>query len=111
MATDILPSTTGVLGLWDGTKDGEDGYVGTRETGNPQQKPYTDQLTILPLYPDYATGITNLNRPKEYEIKVHDIRKIEPKVSVLVLKVPDNCGYSCQISHLHNSRAHVNPIH
>lgn len=29
MATAVMPSTTGVLGLWDGTKDGEeDGYMG-----------------------------------------------------------------------------------
>jgi hypothetical protein len=29
MAAAVIPSTTGVLGLWDGTKDGqEDGYMG-----------------------------------------------------------------------------------
>ncbi|KAK6836888.1 hypothetical protein PG987_007383 [Apiospora arundinis] len=54
MATDTPLSTTGVLGMWDGTKDGEeDGYI------------------------DYATGVSNLNNPKEYEIKVYDIRKLD----------------------------------
>ncbi|ROV91751.1 hypothetical protein VSDG_06463 [Cytospora chrysosperma] len=56
MATAVIPSTTGVLGLWDGTKDGqEDGYM------------------------DYATGETNVNRPKEHQIEVNNIRKLEPQ--------------------------------
>jgi len=59
MATAVLASTTGVLGLWDGTTDGEDGYI------------------------DYATGETNVNRPKEYEIDVHDIRKFDPQPTLI----------------------------
>ena len=29
---------------------------------------------------DYATGNTNVNRPKEYEIEVLDIRTFDPQV-------------------------------
>ncbi|KUJ14129.1 uncharacterized protein LY89DRAFT_686664 [Mollisia scopiformis] len=55
--TAVLPSTTGLLGLWNGTNDGEHGYL------------------------DYATGETNVNRPKEYEIEAHDIRSFDPQVN------------------------------
>nr|A0A3G1DJG9.1 RecName: Full=Oxidoreductase R1; AltName: Full=Squalestatin S1 biosynthesis cluster protein R1 [Phoma sp. MF5453]AMY15069.1 putative non-heme iron dependent [Phoma sp. MF5453] len=59
MATAILPSTSGVIGLWDGTTDGKEGFM------------------------DYANGDTNVKQPKEYEIQVHDIRKLDPQPTLL----------------------------
>ncbi|ERF69133.1 hypothetical protein EPUS_01089 [Endocarpon pusillum Z07020] len=60
MAAVVLPpTTTGTLGLWNGTKDGEAGYI------------------------DYATGNTNMNRPKEVDIVAHDIRHISPQPTLL----------------------------
>lgn len=29
MATAVISHTNGVLGMWNGTKDGEEGYIGT----------------------------------------------------------------------------------
>lgn len=37
-------------------------------------------MTDITLYLDYATGETNVNRPKEHKIEVHDIRKFDPQV-------------------------------
>ncbi|ROW11148.1 hypothetical protein VMCG_01540 [Cytospora schulzeri] len=64
MTAAVISSTTGVLGMWDGTTDGkEHGYM------------------------DYATGETNVNRPKEHKIEVHNIRNIDPKPTL------NNNGY------------------
>ncbi|KAI1811776.1 hypothetical protein GGS20DRAFT_74700 [Poronia punctata] len=51
-----VASTTGLIGMWNGTKDGNvDGHV------------------------DWATGKTNVNNPREIKIEVQDIRTLEPK--------------------------------
>lgn len=53
-----VASTSGLIGMWNGTKDGkEDGYV------------------------DWATGKTNVNNPKEVKIEVEDIRTLNPPPS------------------------------
>ncbi|TGJ80425.1 hypothetical protein E0Z10_g8338 [Xylaria hypoxylon] len=53
-----VASTSGHIGMWNGTKDGkEDGYV------------------------DWATGNTNVNNPKEVQIEVQDIRTLNPQPS------------------------------
>ncbi|KJX93088.1 hypothetical protein TI39_contig4417g00004 [Zymoseptoria brevis] len=52
--------TTGTLGFWNGTKDGK-------------------EATIV----DFATGETNLNRPKELSVLVCDTRKIQDKPTLL----------------------------
>ncbi|EME41509.1 hypothetical protein DOTSEDRAFT_156415 [Dothistroma septosporum NZE10] len=60
MTAAVLPaSTTGILGLWDGTDDGKDGYI------------------------DYATGKTNVNRPKDFQIEVHNIRRFEEQPTLI----------------------------
>lgn len=52
-------STTGTLGVWDGTKDGEDAYV------------------------DYDTFTTNMNPPKDLDITVHDLRHVSVQPTLL----------------------------
>lgn len=55
---DVKPRiTTGVVGMWNGTRDGEEGIV------------------------DYQTGVTNINPPLEVEIVVHDMRTMTPQPS------------------------------
>ena len=53
------PTTTGTLGLWDGTKDGEEGYM------------------------DYGNMTTNMKPPKDVEIVAHDLRQISPQPTLL----------------------------
>jgi len=57
-------ATTGQLGLWDGTKDGKEGYV------------------------DYKNGQTNVetnvNLPRDVEIKVQDMRHLQPLPTLMV---------------------------
>ncbi|CAJ2505196.1 Uu.00g125900.m01.CDS01 [Anthostomella pinea] len=51
-------ATTGLIGMWNGTKDGRsDGYV------------------------DWSNGVTNVNDPKQLEIEVQDIRTLSPTPS------------------------------
>lgn len=51
-----VASTTGLIGMWNGTRDGkEEGYV------------------------DWASGKTNVNNPKEVKIEVQDIRTLNPQ--------------------------------
>lgn len=53
-----VASTSGLIGMWNGTKDGkEDGFV------------------------DWATGKTNVNNPREVKIEVEDIRTLNPPPS------------------------------
>lgn len=50
-----VASTSGLIGMWNGTKDGrDDGYI------------------------DWATGKTNVNNPLEVKIEVQDIRTLNP---------------------------------
>lgn len=55
MATAVA-STSGIIGMWNGTKDGS-------ETG----------------YIDWSTGKTNANNPREVKIEVQDIRTLNPQ--------------------------------
>ncbi|RYP49507.1 hypothetical protein DL768_004810 [Monosporascus sp. mg162] len=52
-AAKIPRSTTGLFGVWNGTNDGEEGYI------------------------DYGTGTANVNDPKEVEVELFDIRSME----------------------------------
>jgi hypothetical protein len=56
-ADDGIVYTTGVCGMYNGTKDGEPAYI------------------------DYATGKTNINAPAAVEVKVADIRSMSVKPS------------------------------
>ena len=51
------PSTTGTMGVWNGTKDNKEGYI------------------------DYGTGETNVNGAKEIKVTVHDVRALDHKPS------------------------------
>lgn len=56
MAAAAVASTTGLMGMWNGTKDGrEDGYI------------------------DWASGSTNVHNPLEVKIEVEDIRTLNPQ--------------------------------
>jgi hypothetical protein len=56
MAAAAVATTSGLIGMWNGTKDGKDeGYV------------------------DWATGKTNVNNPREVKIEVQDIRTLSPQ--------------------------------
>jgi len=54
-ASEIPISTTGVFGVWNGTEDGEVGYI------------------------DYAKGKTNVNDPKEQDVELFNIRAMKNK--------------------------------
>ncbi|KAI0881209.1 uncharacterized protein GGS22DRAFT_71936 [Annulohypoxylon maeteangense] len=60
MAAAAVASTTGLMGMWNGTKDGrEEGYI------------------------DWASGSTNVHNPLEVKIEVEDIRTLNPKPDYL----------------------------
>lgn len=51
------PTTTGQMGMWNGTKDGETGFI------------------------DHAARKSNVNQPKEIDITVQDARYLEPRLT------------------------------
>ncbi|KAI1081993.1 hypothetical protein F5B20DRAFT_578767 [Whalleya microplaca] len=64
MAAAAVETTSGLMGMWNGTKDGQEcGYI------------------------DWASGSTNVNDPKEVKIEVEDIRTLNPQPCY------DNDGY------------------